>query len=179
MTLPFRQERKKFGKGEILQDATPQLASTLSSCLENVKISWQRKGDNVAGLWQEWSNIAGEPLASNCRPLSFRRRILTIGAQQPQWLQALQYNRTQLLARLKAKGYEVRDLRIQQYHSPSTSKQIESEASIWARHPSRIDVHGISNCSKCGSPAPAGEMALWGMCGFCRRQNVLSINQVP
>ncbi|MEC9029661.1 MAG: DUF721 domain-containing protein, partial [Cyanobacteriota bacterium] len=61
-----------------------------------------------------------------------------------------------------------KDLRIQQHHPGSTPK-LESEASIWARHPSRIDVHGMAACQACGSPAPAGEMALWGRCGFCRR----------
>ncbi|MDG2216199.1 MAG: DUF721 domain-containing protein, partial [Synechococcus sp. cluster2_bin.235] len=44
-----------------------------------------------------------------------------------------------------------------------------TEESVWARHPSRIDVHGMASCPCCDSPAPAGEMALWGHCGFCRR----------
>jgi hypothetical protein len=30
-------------------------------------------------------------------------------------------------------------------------------------------VHGMATCPSCGSPAPAGEMALWGHCSFCRR----------
>ena len=175
MTVPFKQERKKIGKGEILQQAKPPLALPISSCIESVKSNWQKRSDSIAGLWQDWSKITGEPLASNCRPISLRRKILTIGANHPQWLQALKYNRNQLLARLKAKGYEIRDLRIQQYHPSSAKKQLESESSIWARHPSRIDVHGMSTCKVCSSPAPAGEMGLWGMCGFCRRQKVLGI----
>ncbi|WP_320667228.1 DUF721 domain-containing protein [Prochlorococcus sp. MIT 1307] len=174
MALPSNQKRKKFGKGEILQEAPPAMASRLSSCLDDIKISWQKKRNNIAGLWQDWSKIAGEPLASNCKPLSLRRGMLVIGAKHPQWLQALQYNRTQLLARIRTQGYEVRDLRIQQYHPRAKKNQLESEDSIWGRHPSRIDVHGIAKCSQCSSPAPAGEMALWGMCGFCRRAIILS-----
>jgi len=173
MALPVKQERKKFGKGEILEEALPPLGSTLSSCLDQLKISWQKKRNSIAGLWQEWSKIAGEPLASNCRPLSLRRGVLVIGAKHPQWLQALQYNRTQLLARIQTKGYEVRDIRLQQYHPTPNEKKIESEQSIWERHPSRIDIHGITKCTQCKCPAPAGEMALWGMCGFCRRANIL------
>ena len=173
MALPHKQERKKFGKGEILQEASPPLASTLSECLNDVKISWQKKSNSIAGIWQEWSKLAGEPLASNCQPLSIRRGVLVIGAKHPQWLQALQYSRTQLLARIRTQGYEVRDLRIQQYHPNQTKIKQENEHSLWARHPSRIDVHGITKCNECGSPAPAGEMALWGMCGFCRRVTAL------
>ena len=174
MALPRKQKATRFGRGEILQEASPQLASSLSSCLENVKLSWQKKSNSIAGLWNDWSKLAGEPLASNCSPLSLRRGVLAIGAKHPQWLQALRYNRNQLLARLRAEGYEIRDLRIQQHHPPISKGQIESEQNIWARHPSRIDVHGMSTCKVCCRPAPSGEMELWGMCGFCRRQKVLS-----
>ena len=46
------------------------------------------------------------------------------------------------------------------------------EKGIWERHPSRFDVHGLAICQACKTPAPAGEMALWGKCGFCRRQEL-------
>ena len=176
MALPRKQERKKFGSGEILQEAAPPLASDLSSCLEDIKRTWQRTNNNIAGLWQDWPKIAGEPLASNCSPISLRRGVLLIGVKHPQWLQALQYNRPQLLARLSAQGHEIKDLRMQQYQPKATKKVLESEQSIWAKHPSRIDVHGISKCTKCSSPSPAGELAMWGMCGFCRCKTILSSN---
>ena len=176
MALPLKQERKKVGKGEILQEANPPLASRLYSCLEEVKIAWQKKSNNIAGLWHDWPEIAGEPLASNCKPLSLRRGILTIGAQHPQWRQGLQYNRTQLLARIRTQGFEIKDIRIQQYHPIQAKKQPESEHSIWAKHPSRVDIHGITKCKLCNSPAPTGEIKLWGMCGFCRCTKILSRN---
>ena len=105
---------------------------------------------------------------------------LVIGANHPQWLQALKYNRTQLLGTLRAAGHKIKDIRIQQHHPDLITRKedTQDQESIWSRHPSRIDVHGIANCDSCGSPAPAGEMALWGMCGFCRRQNILSINKM-
>ena len=176
MALPRKQERKKFGRGEILQDASPPLASALSICLNDLKNTWRKKSNNVAGLWQDWSELAGEPLASNCQPMNLRRGVLVIGAKHPQWLQALQYNRPQLIARLRSKGYQIRDLRIQHYHPLAKEKQQESEYSIWEKHPSRIDIHGMTKCNECNSPAPAGEIKLWGMCGFCRRKNILSKN---
>jgi len=172
MTVPKNQQRKKFGHGEILQKASPAMASSLSSCLEEIKTDWKKKQNNVAGLWQEWSQIAGEPLASNCRPLSLRRGNLVVGASHPQWLQALLYNRMKLLASLRSKGYEIRDIRIQQYHSVALEINKESEISIWERHPSRVDIHGITKCANCSSPTPSGEMALWGMCMFCRRKTM-------
>ena len=172
MALPNNQQRKKFGHGEILEKATPAMASSVYSCLEKIKIDWKKKANNIASLWQEWSQIAGEPLASNCRPISFRRGNLVIGASHPQWLQALLYNRMKLLASLRSKGYEIKDIRIQQYHSVPLRKNEESEVSIWERHPSRADVHGITKCTNCNSPTPSGEMALWGMCVFCRRKTI-------
>ncbi len=164
------QKPKRFGKGEILQPAELPPVSAISSCLNKLRVDWLKKG-SLAALWQDWPQIAGKQLAKNCRPLSLRRGVLVVGASHPQWRQALQYNQSQLLAALKISGYEVRNLRIQQHH-PSRTKQIESELSIWGKHPSRIDVHGIAKCQKCGSPAPAGEMALWGKCGLCRRKEL-------
>jgi hypothetical protein len=49
---------------------------------------------------------------------------------------------------------------------------LESEASIWAEHPSRTDIHGMGTCPDCGRPAPNGEIKLWGHCGFCHRQTL-------
>ena len=153
-----------------MNEPTSKNPSSLSSCLDDLKHSWQNKGNKIAGLWRDWPKIAGEPLASNCRPLSLKRGVLIIGASHPQWLQALQYNRNQLLAMLRTEKHEVKDIRIKRYHHSEKAKYQESEQSIWERHPSRVDVHGIAKCQSCNIPSPAGEMALWGVCGFCRRK---------
>jgi predicted nucleic acid-binding Zn ribbon protein len=124
----------------------------------------------LAGLWQAWPRIAGSQLAPHCRPLNLRGGVLTVGAAPGPWLQALQYNRHQLLGALRGAGFSVRELRFRQHHGdPSPPPGSEVEAEVWARHPSRIDVHGLADCPACGRPAPTGEMALWGHCGFCRR----------
>jgi predicted nucleic acid-binding Zn ribbon protein len=148
----------------------PRAASTpLAACLERLQQDWQREG-NLAALWQAWPRIAGPQLAPHCLPLTLQGGILSVGAAPGPWLQALQYNRHQLLGALRAAGFPLRDLRVRQHHgSPSVRPGSEAEADVWARHPSRIDVHGLGDCPACRRPAPAGEMARWGHCGFCRR----------
>ncbi len=158
---------QKRPKKDFAQRKASAPLSEISSCISAVKASWKRDG-SLAGLWQDWPKLCGEQLAKNCQPLSLKQETLIIGASHPQWLQALQYTRIQLLAAIQAKGYRVRNLKIQLHFATSTKKQ-ESEISIWDKHPSRADVHGIDNCGKCGSPSPAGELILWGVCSFCKR----------
>ena len=165
------QIRKPFGKGEILGDATPEKPSSLSKCLNKVKHKIQDK-NALAEIWNEWTNLLGEPLSSNCQPISLYKGILFIGATHPQWLQALQYNKTQLLASLRASGKQIKEIRIQRHHKSIIRKETLNEKTIWDNHPSRIDIHGLQQCNCCGSPAPGGEIALWGECSFCRRINL-------
>ncbi len=170
MHLANSQESKSLGEVKILQEAPIPGASSLSDCLDDLKLGW-KKSKSLAGLWHDWPKLVGERLAPNCRPISMHRGVLVIGASHPQWRQALQYNKMQLLATLQTAGHRIKDLRIQQYH-PSKTERIESEKNIWERHPSRIDVHGLATCQKCGKPAPTGEISLWGQCGFCHRQEL-------
>jgi len=172
-----KSQRRPFGKGELLQPPPPPPAEPLGSCLDALRSSWRREG-SLAAIWQDWPQLAGEHLAPHCRPLQFQGGLLTVGASHPQWRQALLYSRPQLLAALRAAGHRVKDLRIQQHHS-AERPQIESEAAVWARHPSRIDVHGMASCPACGRPSPAGEMALWGHCGFCRRSELAALVTEP
>ena len=146
---------------------------SLSSCLDDVKLSW-KKGNTLRALLQNWPAIAGEKLAPNCTPLSFNRGVLIIGASHPQWRQALLYTRNQLLATIRAAGYEIKDIRIQQ-HYPTAIKEKETEESIWEKHPSRSDIHGLTICEQCKSPAPYGEIKLWNKCVFCRRKDLSKI----
>ena len=163
-------QRRRLRGLELLQAPQPTPAAPLQDCLEDLKRDWHREG-SLAALWQDWPRIAGAHLAPHCQPLSLQRGILTIGASHPQWRQALQYSRSQLLASLRAAGHTIQDLRIQQHH-PATTRDRDSEASIWARHPSRADVHGMGSCPCCGRPAPKGEVSLWGCCGFCHRERL-------
>lgn len=142
--------------------------NSLYTCLEEIKSSW--KG-NVGGLIQDWEEIAGEALALNCTPLNIQNKILTIGASHPQWRQALQYNRVELIQSLKSYGYPIREIRIRQ-HYPIDLVIKETEKEIWEKHPSRTDTNGIINCPLCKVPSPKGEIKLWNKCSFCRRKEL-------
>jgi len=107
----------------------------------------------------------------NCTPLNIQNKILTIGASHPQWRQALQYNRLELIESLKSYGYQIREIRIRQ-HYPINLVTRESEKEIWEKHPSRTDKNGITNCPFCKVPSPRGEVQLWGKCSFCRRKEL-------
>ncbi len=141
---------------------------SIYSCLENIKSSWR---GNVGGLIQDWVKIAGTQLASNCTPLNIKNKILTVGASHPQWRQALQYNRLELIESLKSYGYQIREIRIEQ-HYPINLVSQQSEKEIWEKHPSRIKINGIINCPFCKVPSPKGEIKLWGKCSFCRRKEM-------
>ena len=156
----------------ILEDLKHQTKTkreqSIFSCLEEIKSSW--KGD-VGGLIQDWEKIAGELLALNCTPLNIQNKVLTIGASQPQWRKALQYNRLELIESLKSYGYQIKEIRIRQ-HYPINLVTRESEKEIWEKHPSRTDKNGMTNCPFCKVPSPNGELKLWGKCSFCRRKEL-------
>ena len=141
---------------------------SIFKCLEDIKSSW--KG-NVGGLIKDWEEIAGEQLALNCTPLNIKNKVLTIGASHPQWRQALQYNRLELIDSLNSYGYQIKEIRIRQ-HYPIDLVTKESEEEIWEKHPSRTDKNGITCCPFCKVPTPKGEVKLWGKCCFCRRKEL-------
>ncbi len=169
MTRAPRDQTRRIGNLQVLLPAPRPPASRLGACLERLRQDWTRQG-NLAALWQAWPGIAGPQLAPHCRPLALQGGVLLVGAAHPQWLQALRYNRHQLLGALRGAGFTVRDLRFQQHHpaTPAAPGAAEAEA-VWAAHPCRADVHGLATCPRCGRPAPAGEMARWGHCSLCQR----------
>ncbi|CAK6700048.1 DUF721 domain-containing protein [Synechococcus sp. CBW1107] len=161
---------RRIGSVSVLLPPPRPPAEALATCLEALQQHWRQEGQ-LAALWQVWPRLAGAQLAPHCQPLSFHGGLLTIGAAPGPWLQALRYNRHQLLGALRGAGFTVRDLRVQQHHAqplPPAGTTIEAET--WAQHPSRVDVHGLGVCPRCSSPAPLGEMGRWGHCSFCRRQ---------
>ena len=171
---PDSQHHEPSVAGGVPKSRTPVKQSgvtSLSQCLDDLGHQWSRKGSSAA-LWRDWSHIVGPQLALHCQPLSLHGKHLTVAAEHPYWCQMLQYGRAQLLADLQSAGFAISDLHIQRHHN-TTGAALEREQEIWARHPSRYDVHGTGHCPACGSPAPAGEVTLWGHCGFCRR-SVLS-----
>jgi hypothetical protein len=96
-----------------------------------------------------------------------------VGASQPQWLQALRFNRHQLLGALRASGFSIKDLVLEQHEAtPLPQPGTEQEAQVWQKHPSRIDVFGMAHCGRCQRPSPAGELQRWGHCSFCQRERM-------
>ncbi len=166
MDLSFSKNKYK-GKLDCINNETKNNPSHLSDCLDHLKTEWHQN-KSVASLWQDWPKIAGNKLASNCSPVNFQHGILTIAASHPQWIQALIFNRNQLLSALQAKGHEIKGLRIKQQY-PQKQKIKESEKDIWNQHPSRSDIHGKQTCPICNSPSPGGEILLWNKCSLCRR----------
>ncbi len=165
------QRSQRIGGVSVLLPARRPPAAALAVCLEQLEQSWQRDG-HLAALWLAWPRLAGPQLAPHCRPLDLRAGRLSVGAAPGPWLQALQYNRHMLLGALRGAGFPVREVTVRQHHwGPAQTPAMEDEAAVWAAHPSRLDVHGPGGpCPGCGSPAPAGELALWGHCSFCRRE---------
>ena len=144
--------------------------SSLSSSLQQIKVYWQ-KHNVLAAISQNWPKLVGEKLSSNCTPLKLKGGVLIVGASHPQWRQAIFYNRNQILESLNSSGFKIKEIKIQQYH-PQKLKKIETEQSIWDKHPSRVDIHGLKTCKSCNKPAPAGEINRWNKCGFCRRKDL-------
>lgn len=170
---------RRIGNLSLLLPPPRPPATALAGCLDRLQQDWQRQG-HLAALWQRWPELAGPQLAPHCRPLRLHGSRLTVGAAPGPWLQALQYHRHQLLGTLRAAGFPLRDLRIEQHHpTPLATPGLEEEARVWARHPSRVDVHGMASCPRCGCPAPAGEMARWGHCSFCRRRQLAAEAAAP
>lgn len=169
---PSELSSRRIGNLSLLLPPPRPPAAPLQQCLDSIGQEWQRQGQ-LAALWQRWPSLAGPQLAPHCRPLRLQGSRLTVGAAPGPWLQALQYNRHQLLGALRAAGFPVRELRVEQHHATALPPPgMEEERAVWARHPSRADVHGMGICPRCASPAPAGEMARWGHCSFCRRQEL-------
>jgi len=144
----------------------------LGRCLDALQRQWN--GDaGLAALWQAWPGIAGPQLAPHCRPLRLQAGRLVVGASQPQWLQALRFNRHQLLGALRGSGFSIKDLVLEQHEAtPLPQPGTEQEAQVWQRHPSRIDVFGLAHCGRCQRPSPAGELQRWGHCSFCQRERM-------
>jgi hypothetical protein len=169
---PGAERGRRIGNLSLLLPPPRPPALPLASCLAELDDDWRRDG-HFAALWQAWPRIAGPQLAPHCRPLQLQAGLLSVGAAPGPWLQALQYNRHQLLGALRGAGFSMRELRIQQHHAnPPVPLGSEEELQVWAAHPSRSDVHGMADCPLCGRPAPGGEMARWGHCSFCRRSRL-------
>ena len=146
-------------------------ASPLQHCLKELEGGWQGQG-HLAALWQAWPKIAGAELAPHCRPLRLQGSVLWVGVEQPHWLLALRYAKHQLLGALRAAGFSVQRVELEQrMQIPLAALASSESANSWAEHPSRVDSHGSCLCPSCQIPTPGGEIKRWGSCSLCLRQN--------
>ena len=172
MAIAPRNQSRRQGEVNLLLPPPRPPAQRLEGVLEQLQRDWKGDG-HLAALWQAWPRIAGPQLAQHCRPLRLQGRRLTVGASHPQWLQALRFNRHQLVGALQGAGFAVQEIQIQQHHGsqlPPPGSQLESTS--WAQHPSRVDVHGMATCPSCQRPSPTGEIQRWGHCSFCERERM-------
>lgn len=159
---------RRQGGVTVLFEPPPATPQSVAGCLGRLQQQWQQQ-HHLAALWQRWPRLAGPQLAPHCRPLRLSGRVLSVGAAPGPWLQALSYNRHQLLAALRSAGFDLRDIRVEQHH-PGATVRLESDAQrqSWQEHPSRLDGQTMTPCPRCGCPAPPGEVRHWGHCSFCR-----------
>ena len=172
MGIAPRNQTRRQGEVYLLVPPPRPPIQGLGESLSGLQREWKDEG-SLAGLWQAWPRIAGPQLAPHCRPLRLHGGRLVVGANHPQWLQALRFNKHQLLGALRGAGFAVKDLQFQQHQStplPPAGSGLEEE--VWAQHPSRVDVFGMGSCPRCKRPSPLGELQRWGHCSFCQRDTM-------
>ena len=141
----------------------------LKNCLSQFKKSWSDL-DTILSLSSQWINIVGTDLAKECRPLKIENNVLTIVANNPQWRQALLYNKHKLKESIIRLGINVKNIRIiQNYQDNKYENNFIDTKKIWDNHPSRVKNKEIILCKNCNRPAPKGEIDRWGSCTFCWR----------
>ncbi len=145
---------------------------TLKNCL--TKFQKSSSGiDIILYLSSKWIEIIGTDLAKECKPLKIENNILTIVANNPQWRQALVYNKHKLKESIIRLGINLKNIRIiQNYQDNKNGNNIIDTKKIWDNHPSRVKNKEIIICRYCNRPTPKGEIDRWGSCTFCWRNKI-------
>ena len=142
---------------------------TIKDCLTQFKKSWSDL-DIILSLSSQWIKIVGTDLAKECKPLKIENNILTIVVNNPQWRQALLYNKHKLKESIIRLGINLKNIRIiQNYEENKYENSFIDTKKIWDEHPSRVKNKEIIICEDCNRPAPKGEIERWGSCTFCWR----------
>ncbi len=144
---------------------------TLRNCLDDFKKSY---GDleKLFKVNENWKDLVGLELFQECKPLNIEKKILTIAVNQPQWRQALIYNKHKLKERIERIGITLNEIKIiQNYELKNKKIKAFNSKIVWAKHPSRINKNNMITCKLCNAPTPEGEIKRWGKCSFCWRKN--------
>ena len=143
----------------------------MQNCLNDFKKSWKDL-DILYKLNENWEKLIGVELSRSCKPLKIEQKILTIAVNQPQWRQALIYNKHRLKETINKFGINLNEIKIiQNYEVNNLDKKGNNAKVVWENHPSRIRKNNMIICKICNSPAPKGEISRWGKCTFCWRKN--------
>ena len=144
---------------------------SLRNCLDNFKKSWGDL-DNLSKINNNWRDLIGSELFQECKPLNIEKKILTVAVNNPQWRQALIYNKHKLKERIEKSGITLNGIKIiQNYELKNKNITATNSKIVWANHPCRIYQSNMSICKLCNSPTPEGEINRWGKCSFCWRKN--------
>ncbi len=143
----------------------------MRNCLNDFKKSWEDL-DKLSKLSENWEKLIGLELSRACKPLKIEKKNLTIAANNPQWRQALIYNKHRLKESIIKFGINIKEIKIiQNYEVKTLDKNEMNVKTVWEHHPSRIKDNNMVICKICNSPAPKGEISRWGKCTFCWRKN--------
>ena len=153
----------------IFKKRNPQ---SLRNCLDDFKKSWDDL-DKLLIISENWRELIGLELFKECKPLKIEKKILTISVNNPQWRQALIYNKHRLKESIKRLNIKLNEIKIvQNYEIKTTDIKGKSAKTIWDQHPSRVRKNNMSICKLCMCPTPKGEIVRWGKCTFCWRKNL-------
>ena len=151
----------------ILKNRHPE---SLLNLINGFKKSWVDL-DKLSKIKENWNEVIGEELSSECQPLKIENNILTIVANHPQWRQALIYNKHKLKETIIKFGIKINEIRIiQNYEENNSERNFDNAKIVWENHPSRINNSKMTTCKFCNSPTPKGEISRWGKCTFCWRK---------
>jgi len=144
----------------------------LRNCLDNFKKAWGDL-DKLSKISENWNDLIGSELSKECKPLNIEKKILTIAVNNPQWRQALIYNKHKLKERINKFGIKLYEIKIiQNYELKNKNIQAINAKIVWSKHPIRINNNKMSTCKLCYSPTPDGEIKRWGQCSFCWRKKL-------
>ncbi len=144
----------------------------LKNCLDNFKKSLGDL-DKLSKINENWENLIGSELFQECKPLNIDKKTLTIAVNNPQWRQALIYNKHKLKERIEKIGITLNEIKIiQNYELKNKNIKVNNSKIVWANHPSRIHKNNMSICKICNSPTPEGEIKRWNKCSLCWRKDL-------
>ena len=153
----------------ILNKRNPEL---LRNCLDDFKKSWG-DFDKLTKISDNWEKLIGLELFKECKPLKIEKNVLTIAVNNPQWRQALIYNKHRLKDRIEKIGINLHEIKIiQNYELKTVNINSTNAKSVWEKHPSRVYKNNMRICKVCNCPTPDGEIKRWGKCTFCWRKTV-------